>query len=37
MPVLEAIEAGDAELAASVLRRHIEAFAKWVPHPGEGG
>ncbi len=37
VPILEAIEAGDPELAASVLRRHIEAFAKWVPHPGEGG
>jgi DNA-binding GntR family transcriptional regulator len=35
VPVLEALEAGDAELAASVLRRHIESFADWVPHPGE--
>jgi DNA-binding GntR family transcriptional regulator len=30
-PVLDAIAAGDAELAASVLRRHIEAFADWIP------
>jgi DNA-binding GntR family transcriptional regulator len=30
-PVLEAIAAGDPELAASVLRRHIEAFADWIP------
>jgi DNA-binding GntR family transcriptional regulator len=35
VPVLEALEAGDAELAASVLRRHIESFADWVPNPGE--
>ena len=34
VPVLEAIEAGDAELAASVLRRHIESFAEWVPGSG---
>jgi DNA-binding GntR family transcriptional regulator len=36
VPVLEAIEAGDAELASSVLRSHIESFADWVPHLGEG-
>ena len=29
--VLEAIAAGDAALAASVLRGHIEAFADWIP------
>jgi DNA-binding GntR family transcriptional regulator len=34
VPVLEALETGDAELAASVLRRHIESFAAWVPDPG---
>jgi DNA-binding GntR family transcriptional regulator len=33
--VLEAIEAGDPELAASVLRRHIEAFADWIPSERE--
>jgi len=36
VPVLEALETGDAELAASVLRRHIESFAAWVPDPGGG-
>jgi DNA-binding GntR family transcriptional regulator len=35
LPVLEAIEAGDAELAASILRRHIEAFADWIPSEPE--
>jgi DNA-binding GntR family transcriptional regulator len=35
--VLEAIEAGDPELAASVLRRHIEAFAGWIPSDREAG
>jgi DNA-binding GntR family transcriptional regulator len=35
LPVLEAIEAGDAELAASLLRRHIEAFADWIPSEPE--
>jgi DNA-binding GntR family transcriptional regulator len=34
VPVLQAIEAGDLERAASVLRRHIESFADWVPTPG---
>jgi DNA-binding GntR family transcriptional regulator len=34
VPVLEAIAAGDAEHAASVLRAHIESFADWVPSPG---
>lgn len=34
VPILEAIEAGDEELAATVLRRHIESFADWVPSPG---
>lgn len=34
-PVLEAIAAGDAELAATVLRRHIEAFAGWIPSERE--
>jgi DNA-binding GntR family transcriptional regulator len=33
VPVLDAIASGDAELAAGVLRRHIEAFADWVPTP----
>lgn len=33
VPVLAALEAGDAELAASALRRHIESFAAWLPHP----
>ena len=36
VPVLEALETGDAELAASVLRRHIESFAAWVPDPSGG-
>jgi DNA-binding GntR family transcriptional regulator len=31
VPVLEAVASGDAEEAASVLRRHIEAFADWIP------
>ena len=34
VPVMEALEAGDRELAAGVLRRHIESFADWVPDPG---
>ena len=34
VPVLEAIRTGDAERAASVLRRHIESFAAWVPGLG---
>jgi DNA-binding GntR family transcriptional regulator len=34
VPVLEAIDAGDPERAASVLRNHIESFADWVPTPG---
>jgi DNA-binding GntR family transcriptional regulator len=35
VPVLEAIAAGDPEQAASVLRRHIEAFADWIPSERE--
>ncbi len=31
LPVLEAIDAGDAERAAAILRGHIEAFAAWIP------
>jgi len=34
VPVLEALESGDAGRAASVLRSHIESFAEWVPDPG---
>ena len=30
MQILKAIKAGDPELAASVLRHRIEAFAKWL-------
>ena len=36
VPVLEAMDAGDADRAAKVLRRHIESFADWVPKPGAG-
>lgn len=32
--VLEAMQAGDPDRAARVLREHIESFAKWVPEPG---
>jgi DNA-binding GntR family transcriptional regulator len=35
VPVLEAIAAGDPEQAASVLRRHIESFAAWIPSARE--
>jgi DNA-binding GntR family transcriptional regulator len=34
VPILEAIQAGDPETAALVLRRHIESFADWVPRRG---
>jgi DNA-binding GntR family transcriptional regulator len=34
VPVLEALDSGDAERSAQVLRRHIESFADWVPEPG---
>jgi DNA-binding GntR family transcriptional regulator len=34
VPVLEALDSGDAERSALVLRRHIESFADWVPEPG---
>jgi DNA-binding GntR family transcriptional regulator len=34
VPVLEALDAGDAERAASELRTHIESFASWVAEPG---
>jgi DNA-binding GntR family transcriptional regulator len=34
VPVLEAMDEGDPERAALVLRRHIESFADWVPAPG---
>ena len=30
-PVVEAMRAGDGRVAGRVLRKHIEAFAKWVP------
>jgi DNA-binding GntR family transcriptional regulator len=33
-PVRDALDAGDAELAAVRLRRHIESFADWAPEPG---
>ena len=33
VPVLEALDSGDAERSAQVLRRHIESFADWVPSP----
>jgi DNA-binding GntR family transcriptional regulator len=36
VPVLEALGARDAERAATVLRRHIEGFARWVPDIGRG-
>jgi DNA-binding GntR family transcriptional regulator len=35
VPVLEALDSGDAERSALVLRRHIESFADWVPSPGQ--
>lgn len=34
VPVLEALERGDPEQSATILRRHIESFADWVPEPG---
>jgi DNA-binding GntR family transcriptional regulator len=34
VPVLEALDSGDPERSAQVLRRHIESFADWVPAPG---
>lgn len=34
VPVLEALKRGDAEQSATILRRHIESFADWVPEPG---
>jgi DNA-binding GntR family transcriptional regulator len=33
VPVLEALDSGDAERSAHELRRHIESFADWVPSP----
>jgi DNA-binding GntR family transcriptional regulator len=36
VPVMEALAARDAERAATVLRRHIEGFARWVPDIGHG-
>ena len=33
VPVLDAIESRDPEVAAAALRAHIEAFAAWIPDP----
>ncbi len=34
VPVLDALAAGDADVAARALREHIESFARWVRAPG---
>jgi DNA-binding GntR family transcriptional regulator len=34
VPVLQALDSGDAERSARELRQHIESFADWVPSPG---
>jgi DNA-binding GntR family transcriptional regulator len=36
-PVRDALNAGDAELAAVTLRTHIESFADWAPEPPRPG
>ena len=37
VPVLEALDSGDPELAAERLRAHIVSFADWVPEPPASG
>jgi DNA-binding GntR family transcriptional regulator len=32
-PVLEALRSGDARRSGRALRKHVEAFAEWVPRP----
>ena len=35
-PVVEAMRSGDGRVAGRALRKHIEAFAKWVPKDAGG-
>ncbi len=36
LPVVEAMRSGDGRVAGRALRKHIEAFAKWVPKDAGG-